>query len=309
MQISMDYIRFYNAHAHSTGDLASLVDSPLVPSESLESEPASPTESTDSILVPEMQRSKSVNLSKIVDEPVNRCELLNLQLLVNDETEPIKLRSQMRLLEAENPEFICYSVKRANRHVNFIETTVNRYNINGDVITTRGFETFKDSRWLYMQYDDDQMRCTLEHQLYSSKRLHFNELTSPYVAVNFHMVTSYNGMFASLTDLEEITIEKFDTSKVTSMEEMFKDCINLKSITIIGCDLSAVTTMANFCRGCRSLKKLHFINCKYNLTCNYWNMLYGCHNIDSIKIPRELLKPIIDGTPEKERLWIVWEKE
>lgn len=302
----MQYLKFYAVKASSTGDIASIADSILVPSDSLD-ESSSPTEttteiSTDSILVPEMKKSHSMSISKVLtkssDSVNDKCELLDVRLLPNDKAIPIDLRLHMRIMESDKPVFIYYFIKRANKHFKFIETTVNAYNIRDNYIILRGLESLKDSRWTYIHYAENQMRCTLKPQMYMAKRLHFNERTSPYVAVNFHTVTSYNGMFASLRELEEITIENFDSSNVTSMEEMFSDCIKLRSITFIGCDFSAVQTMANLCNGCISLCKLHFVRCKLNLTCDYWHMLYDCPNLSSLAVPSELYTPIMDGTPE-----------
>ncbi len=69
----MDYIRFYNARASSTGDLASLTDSILVPSND---ESILTSDSTDSILVPEMKKSQSANISMLVDKPLDKCTIL-----------------------------------------------------------------------------------------------------------------------------------------------------------------------------------------------------------------------------------------
>lgn len=297
----MQYLKFYAVKSSSTSDIASMADSILVPSDSLD-EPSSPTESTDSILVPEMKKSQSMNISKVLakssDNANDKRELLDVRLLPNDKVIPIDLRLHMRTMESDKPVFIYYFVKRADNHFKFIETTINAYNKHDKHIILRGFESLKDSRWTYIHYAENQLRCTLKPQMYTARCLRFNERTSPYVAVNFHTVTSYNGMFASLRELEEITIENFDSSRVTSMEEMFSNCVKLRSITFIGCDFSAVQTMANLCNGCISLRKLRFVNCKLNLTCDYWHMLYGCSNLSSLAVPSELYTPIMDGTPE-----------
>ena len=201
-------------------------------------------------------------------------------------------------MEAGKPDYIFHLIKQYNKHLKFIETTPNIYNTEGGSIVLRGFELLKDSRWTYIHYADDQMRCTLKPQLRNTKFLYLNEFTSPYVAVNFDNVTSFNGMFSAMKELESVTIERFDTKYITSMEEMFLDCINLKSITITGCDFSAVQTMANFCRGCKSLKSIRFFDCKFNIHCDYWNAFYDCPSLETLIVPGEIRFIIVDSTDD-----------
>ena len=141
------------------------------------------------------------------------------------------------------------------------------------------------------------------------KRLHFNARNSPFVAVNFYNVTSYNGMFSGMNELEEVIIENWDTSLITSMEEMFAHCCSLKSVHFIGCDFSAVTSMIKLCSHCTSLKELHFINCKMNITCDYWRMLYNCPEVISLKFPEEVYEPIMYANEEDDTLVFTWQGE
>ena len=291
----MDYIRFYNARACSTGDLVSLTDSILVPSED---ESLLAKDSTDSILVPEMKKSQSVNISMIIDKPLDKCAILPVSCVLNENILPSPTRLSIRVMEADKPEYIFHLIKQYNKCLKFIETTPNEYNTEGGSIILRGFESLKDSRWTYIHYADEQMRCTLKPQLRNIKHLYLNEFTSPYVAVNFYNVVSFNGIFSSMKILEDVTIENFDTKRITSMEEAFLDCVNLKTITIIGCDFSAVQTMANFCRGCKSLKTIRFINCKMNIRCDYWNAFHNCPSLETLDVPEEIRMFIVNGSPE-----------
>ena len=301
----MQYLKFYEVKASSTSDIASLTNSILVPSDSLD-DTSSRTESTDSVLVPEMKKSKSVNLQKIIDEPRNKCELLNVKLIQNDNTDPIVLHSHMRVLESDKPVFVYHFIKRTNKRIKYIETTLNKYNIHDNSIILRGFETLKDSRWTYIHYPDNQTRCILNPSFINSKALHFNASTSPFVSVNFNDITSYHGMFSSMPKIKEIVIEKFDMSRVTSMEEMFVNCTELESISFIDCDLSNVETMVKLCTGCTKLKTLKFIRCKLSIMCEYWNMLSKCPLIESITIPLEIYRLIVQETPELRDTSITW---
>lgn len=68
----MDYIRFYNTRANSMGDIASIANSILVPTED---ECESVTESTDSILVPDLKKSYSVSTISELDKPTDKCNV------------------------------------------------------------------------------------------------------------------------------------------------------------------------------------------------------------------------------------------
>lgn len=291
----MDYIRFYNARASSTGDLTLLANSILVPSED---EGIIVSDSTDSILAPEMKKSQSANISTITYTAPDKCEVLPITFVLNEDLAPSNTRLSIRIMEVHKPDYIFHLIRRYDKYLKFIETTPNEYNINENSVTLRGFNSLKDSRWTYIQYAENQMRCTLKPQLHDMEYLYLNELASPYVSVNFNDVTSFNGIFAAMDKLEYITIERFDTKRITSMEEAFMDCINLKMITIVGCDFSAIQTMANFCRNCRSLKTIRFIDCKLNIRCDYYNMFHDCPLLDTMIVPEEIRSVILEDNEE-----------
>lgn len=299
----MDYIKFYNTRASSMGDIASVTDSILIPTED---ECESTTESTDSILVPDMKKSRSVNTISEIDKPINKCEILNASIMLNHNSIPVNMRIQIRVLETEKPDYIYHAVKFFNRQIKFVETTPNVNNISANSIVIRGFETLKDSRWTYIRYTENQMRCTLDPRLVNAKLLYFNALTSPFVSVNFNVISSYNGMFKSMPKIKEIIIEKFDMTRVTSMEEMFMDCPKLQRITFINCDMSTVETMAKMCYNCTALRELKFIRCKLNIMCDYWNMLSKCPLTESITAPLEIYRSILSETPELGLKSLIW---
>lgn len=285
------------------GDIASIANSILVPTED---ESESITESTDSILIPDLKKSHSVNIISELDKPDDVCEVLNASVIINDNTRPVSMRMQMRVIETKKPLYIYYAVRFFNKHIKYIETTPNHNNIMANSIIVRGFESLKDSRWTYIHFAENQMRCTLNPSFINSKSLYFNALTSPFVSVNFDDITSYHGMFSSMPKIKEIVIEKFDMSRVTSMEEMFVNCTELESISFIDCDLSAVETMAKLCIGCTKLKKLEFIRCKLSIMCEYWNMLSKCPSIESITVPLEIYRLIVQETPELRDISVTW---
>lgn len=304
----MQVLKFYATKANSTSDLAALDNSILIPTE--DSLLCSEDEGLEPLPLPLMHKSQSVTISNIVHQECNDCELLQAKLAVNDEPFLFKMRMQLRLLESGKPTFVFHFIRRSNPQLKYIETTPSKKNINGNSIILRGFEGLKTTRfWCYIQYGQTEMRCTLKPEKYTIKRLHFNARNSPFVAVNFYNVTSYNGMFSGMNELEEVVIENWDTSLITSMEEMFVDCRSLKSVHFIGCDFSAVTSMIKLCGHCTSLKELHFINCKMNITCDYWRMLYDCPEVISLKFPEEVYEPIMYANEEDDTLVFTWQGE
>lgn len=299
----MDYIRFYNTRANSMGDIASITNSILIPTED---ECESITESTDSILVPDLKKSHSMNTISNLDKPIDKCEILNAFIMINDNTDPISMRTQMRVIETGKPEYLYHAVRVFDKHLKFIETTPNYNNIASNSIILRGFESLKDSRWVYIYYTENQMRCTLNPSFINSEVLYLNALTSPFVSVNLDDVTSYCGMFGSMPNIKEIIIEKFDMSRIRTAEEMFVNCTSLESISFMDCDLSAVETMAKLCLGCTKLKRLKFIRCKLSIMCDYWNMLGKCHSIKSITAPLEIYRLMIRETPDLNCKSVTW---
>lgn len=299
----MDYIRFYNTRASSMGDIASVANSILVPTED---ECEAINDSTDSILIPDLKKSYSVNIIKELDKPADECEVLNASIMINDNNIPVSMRTEMRLIETKKPLYIYYAVRFFDKRIKFIETTPNYNNVMANSIIVRGFESLKDSRWTYIHFAETQMRCTLNPSLINSKALHFNALTSPFVSVNCDDITSYHGMFSSMPNLKEIVIEKFDMSRVRSIEEMFINCTSLESISFIDCDLSAVETMAKLCFGCTKLKTLKFVRCKLSIMCDYRNMLSKCPLIESITVPLEIYRIIYYSTPELKDTFVIW---
>ena len=207
-------------------------------------------------------------------------------------------------MELEKPSFIFHFVKRSNPQLKFIETTLNKYNISTHVVL-RGFENVKHNDWTYIIYDTSA-RVTLHHRLRNRKKLYFNEISSPFVAVNFNTITSFNGMFVHMDNVEEIFIENFDTSNIVEMNDMFALCSSLKKVTIKNCDLSGVESMTNLCHGCNALNEFFFINCKFNVYCDFHHAFSSCVNLNVIQFPVEIYTPIAKGNEELTNLPEIW---
>ena len=317
----MTCLEFFNIRSHSTGDIASTGNSNDDPLSSCVQEPTyklcpqdepekacdSDDDSEDSFIIPYMKKSHSLNIIHDSDKPAtDKCQVLNAYITVNDSNEPIDMRMRIRVLEAGKRAYIYNAVKLFNKDLRFIETVPNINNITSKSVIMRGFETLRDSRWLYFQYIDNQIRCTLKPSLHNVESLKFNALTSPFVSINFSDVTAYNGMFSSMPNLKEIVIEKFDMSRVTSMKEMFINCTSLETITFINCDLSSVETMYKMCYGCTKLKEIKFIKCKLNSACSYWDMFGNCPSLETISVPLYVYQLIIQETRSLSSKFLIW---
>ena len=73
-------------------------------------------------------------------------------------------------------------------------------------------------------------------------------------------INSCENMFKYLSNIKEIDLSNFDTSKATSMKSMFDNCINLEKITFGNINTSLVNNMEKLFSGCKSLKSLDLSN-------------------------------------------------
>ena len=69
-------------------------------------------------------------------------------------------------------------------------------------------------------------------------------------------VTDMSTMFNGCSNLINLDLSHFDTSKVTNMQGMFNVCRNLTSLDLSGFDTSNVTRMYNMFSNCSNLKSI-----------------------------------------------------
>ena len=67
-------------------------------------------------------------------------------------------------------------------------------------------------------------------------------------------------MFYGCSNLVDIDLSSFNTSKVTDMTWLFKGCKSLKSINVSNFDTSKVTKMGGMFAGCNLLTNLNLTN-------------------------------------------------
>ena len=84
--------------------------------------------------------------------------------------------------------------------------------------------------------------------------------------------------------IEDIILDKYDTSNVTDMSCMFEGCSSLKSLDLSGFDTSNVTNMSNMFEGCSSLKSLDLSGFDTSNVTDMSCMFDGCSSLESLDL-------------------------
>ena len=87
-------------------------------------------------------------------------------------------------------------------------------------------------------------------------------------------------MFSGLSNITEIDLSNFDSSKVVNMSNMFSYCTKLKKINLWNINTTLVKEMKNLFKNCESLKS---IDLSYFDTSSVTNMNYMFQNCKTIK--------------------------
>ena len=95
-------------------------------------------------------------------------------------------------------------------------------------------------------------------------------------------ITSCENMFYELTNILEIDLSKFDSSKVVSMSSMFYQCTNLEKIYFGNINTSSVKKMdALFCN-CKKLTSIDVSNFDTSSVTTMNSMFQLCESLTSI---------------------------
>ena len=91
-------------------------------------------------------------------------------------------------------------------------------------------------------------------------------------------------MFRGLTNIIEVDLSKFDTSKLTNMIRIFYDCQKLKKIYFGNFKTKSVTNMRSLFKGCSSLISLDLskFDTSNNTSLHQW--FYGCKSLKYIDL-------------------------
>ena len=113
-------------------------------------------------------------------------------------------------------------------------------------------------------------------------REYSDEIKTAYVDVE--SITSTEGMFAGLTNLQEVDFANFDTSNVTNMATMFNGCQSLRSIDLSGLSTSNVTDMNNMFVLCNSLETLDLSTIDTSKVKDVAGMFFMVENLKTVKL-------------------------
>ena len=98
-------------------------------------------------------------------------------------------------------------------------------------------------------------------------------------------LTNMNKMFFQCTDLEKITFGKnFDTSSVENMENLFADCFKLTSIDISSFNTSSVTTMNSMFRQMNKITSLDVSSFNTSKVVDMYDMFGYCYELESLNL-------------------------
>ena len=101
---------------------------------------------------------------------------------------------------------------------------------------------------------------------------------------NNTIVESCYYMFFRCSDIYEMDLSNFDTSKVSSMGNMFNLCSLLTSLNLSNFNTSNVKTMGSMFRGCSLLTSLNLSNFDTSQVTNMGSMFYNCSNLSNLYI-------------------------
>ena len=91
-------------------------------------------------------------------------------------------------------------------------------------------------------------------------------------------------MFRKCSDIIEIDLSNFDSSKVTTMASMFESCTSLTSINLFNFDTTQVTNINHMFARCSSLTSLDLSTFKTENVTFMDNMFYGCESLTSLNL-------------------------
>ncbi|MGN0798329.1 MAG: BspA family leucine-rich repeat surface protein [Christensenellales bacterium] len=128
------------------------------------------------------------------------------------------------------------------------------------------------------------------------------------------------GIFASdsdsfgLSNLTNLDLSNFDTSKVTDMSGMFNGCSSLTSLDVSNFDTSKVTTMARMFYGCSSLTSLNLGNFNLASCTNFGGMFFDIPSskfcsLETIVLPYNLQSGLSIMLPASDLSVTTWSKD
>ena len=117
-----------------------------------------------------------------------------------------------------------------------------------------------------------------------SNRYYFNQLNNTVELIWNKSLDSCLHMFYQCSNITEIDLSKFDTSKVENMYQMFEGCSQLSSIDLSNFNTSNVETMHRMFQACSQLSSLNVSSFETSKVTDMGGMFWGCSKLSSLNL-------------------------
>ena len=160
------------------------------------------------------------------------------------------------------------------------------FNVNNKSFTanTSNSVAQPDGTYIYTSNMRDLgiVEVTRRDNIFSSSNI-LNIYSIPYM-LDYTKDTSLSYAFDSLSNVETIQFNNFNTSEVVNMNSMFYNCTNLKTLDLSSFDTSKVTDMAYMFANCKNLTNIDISNWNTPNLTSMDSMFYNCTNLKTLNL-------------------------
>ena len=110
-------------------------------------------------------------------------------------------------------------------------------------------------------------------------------------------VNNMSRMFYNCCNLTNIDFSSFNTSKVTDMYSMFEQCFNLESLDLSSFDIGNISDIGRMFSGCKNLKTIDLSSFEEENITNYKGIFKDCKKLKEMKIPQNFYEKIQKEMP------------
>lgn len=145
---------------------------------------------------------------------------------------------------------------------------------------TGSLEFYSDGGTLWEDWlDRSGLECSaIESIKVSAGKVYLPKESSKIFAVSYYDDDEWE----FISNLKEIDLSGFDTSKVESMDSMFFNCKNLTNLDLSGFDTSNVTSMWSMFDGCRNIMILDLNSFDTSNVTNMYCMFNDCSSLTEL---------------------------
>lgn len=113
------------------------------------------------------------------------------------------------------------------------------------------------------------------------------------------------GMFSGMSNLTDLKLPKFNTSKVLSFVQLFHACSNLKSIDLSSFDTSSCTTFENMFAYCHNITELDVSKFNTENAVNFTKMFASCTKLESLDVSKFITENATNMSYMFSDCWII----